>query len=220
MASKLFLFALGLISLFCAVAAHGWWSAPFVATGFVAAFLIENSVRQGRFDDWKTYLGVPVVCFAILAIGVPSMFKSDNEHDAHITAFDKLKVSEGILKKGTAGDLTLIRDHQSSLSLLCADNAGKGSYQTCIRDGLQQAFGKRVTVYHEPEFQRVVRRAKIYEVRYEGRKLIRYDKMAENIIYRRDRNAKSDHDFMIMIFLSLICSLIYVALRRTLQLAT
>jgi hypothetical protein len=213
-----FLFLIGLIAFLSAVVVRGWLSAPFTVVAWGVAYLVENSVRRGEVDDWKGYLGLPIFCFVLFALGLPSVIKREETQDEHIVSFDKLRVSQGVLKKGVSGDMTLIRDNKPSLSLLCGDNAGKGSHQTCIRDGLSQAFGKRVTVYHEPEFKRVVPRAIIYEVRYNGQRLISYDRIVKNHIYRRKRRAESEHDLTIMLFVSTICGMIYVALRRREQL--
>jgi len=212
------LYLVGIVSFFIAVAIEGWWSTPFIVAVWTVAYLIENLARQGRMDDWKTYLGLPGFCLLSIALCIPSLIKRDDDDYAPIYKFGELNVSRGILKKGVSRDVYLIRDDRPSLSLLCRDNAGKGSMQTCITDDFKQAYGKQVTVYHEPEFKRIFTRAFIYEVRFNGRSLISYDKIVENVHHRRVINAKNDNDFMIVLLVSTICSLIYVAFRRSSQL--
>jgi len=212
-----FLYVVGIVALFSAVAVTGWWSTPFIIAVWGVAYLIENSVRQGRMDDWKIYLGLPGFFLVSIALCIPSLLKRNDKGYAPIYRFDELKASQGILKKGASGDISLIRDDRPSLSLLCRDNAGKGSMQTCITDDFKQAYGRRVTVYHEPEFRRMITRVYIYEVRFNGRLLVSYDKIVENVHCRRVRKSKADSDFMIILFTSTICSLVYVALRRTSQ---
>lgn len=200
--------AIGGLLLIMAASSDGWLSAPFVAAVWTTAYLAENLARRGSKEDWKTYLALPFMLIAFLAFYVIPVGNSPP-----IPRFSDLQSSTGVLTKGWGGNISLVKEDGSNLALLCADNAGRYMTQTCFNSQTRQAYGKKVTIYHDNAFNAVRKKAFIYEIRYNNLRLINYQAMIDSILYRRRVHKNTNSNFLIMLLTSTICSIVYVWFR-------
>ncbi|MBX9884795.1 MAG: hypothetical protein K2X68_07460 [Novosphingobium sp.] len=208
----LVLFLLCIILLLLGVLAGGWQSAPFVIGVWAIAYLIENRTRDPASDSWKPYLGLPIVCILFFSIVfIPQAVAPP------ITRFDNLEASTGVLKKGVGGDISLAKEDGTSMSLLCRNNAGRYRTQTCLSDIPEQAYDKEVTVYHDHEYKFVNTKAFFYEIRYNGMAVVKYNDVVKSIESRRRSDERTNTDLSVMLFVSSICSIMYVWFRRRAQ---
>lgn len=205
----LVLFLLGAILLLLGLMAGGWQSAPFVIGVWVTAYFIENRIHDPALDSWKPYLSLPLLFILLLFIGFVTQADAPP-----IKKFDNLEASTGVLKKGVGGDISLAKEDGTSMSLLCGDNAGRYRTQTCLSQIPEQAYGKEVTVYHDHEYKFVSTKPFFYEIMHNNIALVKYNDVVKNIENRRRSHERTNANLSVMLFVSSICSVIYVWFRR------